>query len=101
MPTLHVENVPSDLYAAICKRAEANGISVSDEVISVLMQWVPTEHELARRRGLYEAALRIQAEASGILWIRSFKALSESVEEARICLLAGSLQTRPAKKSKN
>ena len=66
MPTLHVENVPPDLYAAICKRAEDNGISVSDEVILELKQALLIEKDRLRRGDLYESAMRIRAQASGL-----------------------------------
>ena len=66
MPTLYVENVPRDLYAALRKRAKANRSSIAAEVISLLKQWVPTQKELARRHHWYEEARRIQAEASGL-----------------------------------
>jgi plasmid stability protein len=49
MPTLYVENVPSDRYEALRKRAKKNGKSMSAEIIELLEQSVPTEAELKRR----------------------------------------------------
>jgi hypothetical protein len=66
MPTLYVENVPRDLYAALRKQAKAKRSSIAAEVIAMLKQWVPTEKELARRHRWYEESRRIQAEASGL-----------------------------------
>jgi plasmid stability protein len=61
MPTLYVENVPADVYAALRKRAKVSGTSISAEVIDLLRQHVPTAKELARRRRLLEHALKIGA----------------------------------------
>jgi plasmid stability protein len=66
MPTLYVENVPRDLYAALRKRAKKNRSSISAEVIALLKQWVPTEKEIARRHEWFLESRRIQAEASGL-----------------------------------
>ena len=60
MPTLYVENLPEELYAALRSRARANGHSISAEVLSLLKQNVPTPRELARRRALLDRALRLQ-----------------------------------------
>ena len=59
MPTLYVENVPEDLYEALRRRARKNGSSIAAEVIAVLKESVPTEAELARRKKLFDRALRI------------------------------------------
>jgi plasmid stability protein len=50
MPTLHVENVPDNLYEALRIRADANRRSIAAEVISILEKNFPTEEELRRRR---------------------------------------------------
>ena len=60
MATLYVENVPDELYDALKKRARGSRKSVSAEVLTLLAEHVPTEAELARRRGLLRQALRIQ-----------------------------------------
>lgn len=61
MPTLYVENVPADVYAALRKRAKKKGTSISAEVIEMLKHYVPTEKELARRWKVFEEAMRIRA----------------------------------------
>ena len=62
MPTLYVENVPEDLYEALRKRAKSHGKSISAEVLDLLRQFVPTASELARRKKLFELALKLQAQ---------------------------------------
>lgn len=44
MPTLHIRNVPSELYEALRERAKTNGRSINAEVIDLLGRGV------ARRR---------------------------------------------------
>ena len=61
MPTLYVENVPEDLYDALRARARANRSSISAEVLSALKQTIPTAAELARRKKLFERAVRMRA----------------------------------------
>jgi plasmid stability protein len=61
MPTLYVENVPADLYAALRKRAKQNRTSIASEVISLLKREVPTAAELKRRRELLERVLELQS----------------------------------------
>jgi plasmid stability protein len=46
MPTLYVRNVPKDLYAALRKRARANGRSIAAEVRVLLKENVPTADDL-------------------------------------------------------
>ena len=50
MATLYVENVPSDLYEALRKRARSQRRSISAEVLALLEQYIPTGKELRRRR---------------------------------------------------
>ena len=59
MPTLYVENVPDDLYAALRKRAKENRTSISGEVLGLLRSNLPTGKELARRRQLLKRALSL------------------------------------------
>ena len=61
MATLHVENVPDELYNALRKRAEDNGRSITDEVIDVLESCVPTGEELERRLRWLEQSERIRS----------------------------------------
>jgi hypothetical protein len=60
MPTLYVENVPADLYAALRKRAKQNRTSIAGEVISLLKQNVPTAAELKRRREFFDYVMDLQ-----------------------------------------
>jgi hypothetical protein len=64
MPTLHVENVPTDLYEALRTRASERRKSISAEVVALLEENVPTAKELASRRELLNQALRIRARRS-------------------------------------
>jgi plasmid stability protein len=61
MPTLHVENVPKDLYEALRARARKNRSSIAAEVIALLKDAVPTATELKRRRQLFDELMAIQA----------------------------------------
>ena len=58
MPTLYVEDVPTDLYDALRNRARANRSSITAEVLSLLRENVPTADELARRAELLQFARR-------------------------------------------
>ena len=60
MPTLYVENVPADLYAALRKRAKQNRTSIAGEVISLLKQNVPTASQLKRRQGFFDYVMRLK-----------------------------------------
>ena len=61
MATVVVENVPEDLYEALRARAQANQKSISDEVLELLAQNVPTPAELRRRRELFDLAIKMRA----------------------------------------
>lgn len=60
MPTLYVENVPADLYAALRTRARARHSSIAVETIRILREHVPTAPDLQRRRRAVAALLRPQ-----------------------------------------
>lgn len=60
MPTLYVENVPADLYAALRARAKAKRSSIAAETIAVLRRELPTAAELRRRRQAVDALLRFR-----------------------------------------
>lgn len=62
MPTLYVEKVPGDLYAALRRRARAHRKSIAAEVLSLLEQNVPTAQELRVRQKLLRRAKRLQAQ---------------------------------------
>jgi antitoxin FitA-like protein len=61
MPTLHVKNIPRDLYEALRDRARANRSSISAEVLSLLKENMPTAKELVRRQALLKRVLRIRS----------------------------------------
>ena len=61
MPTLYVENIPEDLYAALRKQAKLRRKSIAQEVISLLEAHVTTPRELERRRQLLQKAVRMSA----------------------------------------
>jgi plasmid stability protein len=61
MPTLYVENIPSDLYLALRKRARQNHKSIAAEVISLLERNIPTAKELQRRREFYAQMAELRA----------------------------------------
>ena len=50
MPTLYVENVPSDLYSALRQRARQHRKSIAAEVLSLLEENVVTPAELKERQ---------------------------------------------------
>lgn len=81
MPTLYVENVPADLYAALRKRAKQNRTSIAGEVISLLKQNVPTATAQKRRKEFLEYVLRLKEKsppASG-----PFPSAEEMIREDR------------------
>jgi len=61
MATLYVENVPDDIYKALRKRAKNHRKSIAAEVIELLVQNVPTEAELKRRRHAFDELLKLRA----------------------------------------
>lgn len=80
MPTLYVENVPSDLYEALRLRAKSEGRSISAEVMKLLAEHVPTRAELAQRKRVFDIARKIRANHPGVKR-QGFKAPSESAEK--------------------
>ncbi len=60
MATLYVENVPDDIYKALRKRAKDRRKSIAAEVIELLVQNVPTEAELKRRRRAFDELLKLR-----------------------------------------
>jgi len=81
MPTLYVENVPADLYAALRRRAKQNRTSIASEVISLLKREVPTAAELKRRKQLFERVLELQSRPP--LTPGPFPAAEEMIREDR------------------
>lgn len=62
MATLYVENVPDDIYKALRNRAKKNRKSIAAEVIAILINNVPTEAELKRRREFYDRLAELRAQ---------------------------------------
>jgi plasmid stability protein len=50
MPTLYVENVPSELYSALRQRARQHRKSIAAEVLSLLEENIVTPAELKERQ---------------------------------------------------
>jgi plasmid stability protein len=61
MPTLYVENVPTEMYEALRARARRHRTSISAEVLELLAQNVPTAAEIARRKAVFEQMRRLRA----------------------------------------
>jgi plasmid stability protein len=53
MATLHVRNVPDDLYERLRRRAEAEGRSLSAEVIRLLDSYLPRRSMTPEERKAY------------------------------------------------
>ena len=60
MPTLYVENVPTELYESLRARARSNRRSISAETLSLLEQSVPTATEIRRRAAFYRRIQRLR-----------------------------------------
>ena len=61
MPTLYVENVPSDRYDALREQAKQNQRSIAAEIMWLLEHFVPTEAELKKRRKAIDGLKRIRS----------------------------------------
>ena len=61
MATLHVENIPRDLYAALRRRARSNQRSIAAEVRALLKENVPTAREMKARHEFVRKILRLRA----------------------------------------
>src|SRR5258706_11600737 len=59
MPTLYVENIPDDLYEALCRRARARRRSIAEEGLALLEENIPTEQELKHRHNLLRKLIRM------------------------------------------
>lgn len=63
MATLHVENVPDDLYEALRSRARARRRSIAAEILLLLEENAPTEKELRARRDFVRKLGRLRSRA--------------------------------------
>lgn len=61
MPTLYVENVPTDLYEALRNRARLRHRSIAAEILAMLDENIPTAKELKARRDFFRTAQRMRA----------------------------------------
>ena len=81
MATLHVKNIPRDLYAALRKRAKSNQRSIAAEVRAILKENVPTTREIKARHNFVRKILRLRAKqpkSSG-----PFQSAEEMIREDR------------------
>jgi plasmid stability protein len=61
MATLHVKDIPRELYAALRKRAKSNQRSIAAEVRELLKENVPTAREMKARHEWVRKILRLRA----------------------------------------
>ncbi len=61
MPTLYVENVPTDLYAALRNRAKQHRKSIAAEVLAMLEENIVTPTELKARRKFLQTARELRS----------------------------------------
>jgi plasmid stability protein len=81
MPTLYVENVPEDLYAALRQQAKRRRKSIAQEVLLLLEAHVATPRELQHRRELLQKALRMSARRAPVS--KPFPSTEEMLREDR------------------
>ncbi|HEY5177073.1 MAG TPA: hypothetical protein VII95_16060 [Terriglobales bacterium] len=60
MATLYLENFPDELYEALRKRVRQHRKSIAAEVVSLLVQNVPTARELQSRREFLRRLQRLR-----------------------------------------
>ena len=60
MPTLYVQNIPTELYEALRRRARANRKSIAAEVLLLLEQNVVTAAEQRSRQKFLREVLRLR-----------------------------------------
>lgn len=80
MATLHVRNVPDDLYERLRRKAEAEGRSLSAEVIRLLDSYLPRRPMTPEERKAYFDRLRREREAQRLRYGGN---LPSSVEDIR------------------
>ena len=81
MPTLYVENVPQELYAALRDRARERHRSMAAEVLALLAESVPTARELRARRQLLRKLEQMRSKRSSSE--RSFPSTEEMQRQDR------------------
>jgi plasmid stability protein len=81
MATLHVENIPRDLYAALLRRAESNQRSIAAEVRALLKENVPTAREMKARHEFMRKFLLLRAKQTNSS--EPFPSTEEMIREDR------------------
>lgn len=61
MATLHMQNVPEELFESLRARARSNRRSVSAETVSLLEQLLPTAGVVRRRRAFYQRIQKLRS----------------------------------------
>jgi len=61
MPTLYVENVPTELYSALRERARQHRKSIASEVLSLLEENIVTPAELKSRKRFLRELQRLRS----------------------------------------
>lgn len=74
MPSVHLKNVPEELYRSLRARARSNRRSIAAEILSLLGQAVPTAAEVRRRAALYRRIQRLRPR-------KGFNATGRSAED--------------------
>ena len=77
MATLHIKNVPDELYEALRARARQHHRTIAAEVISLLAEKIPTQKEIKARQQLLDQ-MYLKAKDR-----RSFPATEEMQREDR------------------
>ncbi len=68
MPTLYVENVPTELYSALRERARQHRKSIASEVLSLLEENIVTPAELKSRKRFLRELQRLRSKRpSGVV----------------------------------
>ncbi len=80
MPTLYVEKVPDELYAALRERARRNRRSLAAETIHILERVIPTEAELNLRAALHREVRTVRRKG---LWRGAGPSTEEMLREDR------------------
>jgi hypothetical protein len=81
MPTLYVENVPTELYEAVRARARERRRSIAAEVLALLEANIPTKKDLAARRDFLRKIEGMHAKKSRAK--RAFQSTEEMQREDR------------------
>jgi plasmid stability protein len=81
MPTLHVRNVPQDLYKALRKRARVAHRSIAAEVLTLLEENIPTAKNLKAQHEFVRKIVRMRSKQSNPR--RAFPSAEELLRQDR------------------